>query len=118
MFCVRHDVDALVWQPKAHADSEENWTHIGTFNALGYVQASKENRKFSSCSPNMKYAVICDCARHVYVYRQPLEGSKVAYQHVFTLEGSDDAILGLQATDPGVFILTPQTLYFIRVKEY
>lgn len=33
-FCLRHDVDALLWQP--HSDQPENmWEHIATFNALG-----------------------------------------------------------------------------------
>lgn len=33
-FCLRHDVDALLWQP--HSDQPQNmWEHIATFNALG-----------------------------------------------------------------------------------
>lgn len=32
--CLRHDVDALVWQPRP--DQPGNmWEHIATFNALG-----------------------------------------------------------------------------------
>lgn len=32
-FCLRHDVDALLWQP--HPDQQDMWEHISTFNALG-----------------------------------------------------------------------------------
>nr|CAG4650276.1 EOG090X08S2 [Sida crystallina] len=51
--CLRHDVDGLVWQPLAD-EAEASWacTHTATFQALGYVQASKEHRKFTICSPN------------------------------------------------------------------
>ncbi|KAJ7425505.1 NudC domain-containing protein 1 [Willisornis vidua] len=44
-FCLRHDVDALLWQP--HSDQPENmWEHIATFNALG--------RKFNFCVTYLK----------------------------------------------------------------
>lgn len=32
-FCLRHDVDALLWQPRP--DQPDKWEHISTFNALG-----------------------------------------------------------------------------------
>lgn len=37
-FCLRHDVDALLWQP--HSRSQRDlWEHIATFNALGMQRA-------------------------------------------------------------------------------
>lgn len=33
-FCLRHDVDALLWQPHS-SKQEDMWEHIATFNALG-----------------------------------------------------------------------------------
>lgn len=101
--CVRHDVDGLVWQPpvfdKLNFDA---WKleHIGTFSALGYVQASKQQRKFTVCAPgrfcrtfsrklcgdsmtnyynelllslDLSFVAICDTIKHVYVYKQPHE---------------------------------------------
>lgn len=44
-FCLRHDVDALLWQPHS-SKQDDMWEHIATFNALGYVQASKRDKKF------------------------------------------------------------------------
>lgn len=32
--CIRHDVDALVWQPRP-SQPGDMWEHIATFNALG-----------------------------------------------------------------------------------
>ena len=62
----RHDVDGLVWRL-----SPEAVTHVATFPALGYVQASKTARKFISAPSSWGYSVISDNARHLYVYRQP-----------------------------------------------
>lgn len=33
-FCLRHDVDALLWQPHC-SQQDDMWEHIATFNALG-----------------------------------------------------------------------------------
>ena len=116
-FCIRHDVDALLWQPKSHsADTDANWTHIGTFNALGYVQAAKRDRKFSTCAPDMSFAALCDCTRHVYVYQQPEREAKYASQQVVTLTSPDNEILGLQASNRRLFVLTKQGLHAVAVK--
>jgi len=115
-FCIRHDVDALLWQPKAHPNNDDNWTHIGTFNALGYVQAAKRDRKFSTCAPDLSFATLCDCTKRVYVYQQPKKGAKHASQYVVTLTSPDNEILGLQASNRSVFVLTKQTLQVVTVK--
>ena len=51
--CLRHDVDGLVWQPLGD-EAQTTWSclHTATFQALGYVQASKEQRKFTVCPPS------------------------------------------------------------------
>ncbi|XP_071502362.1 nudC domain-containing protein 1-like [Diadema antillarum] len=127
--CLRHDVDGIIWQPRAVTpEITSPWQHEATFNALGYVQASKRNCKFASCAPDTSYCVLCDCSKHAYVYRQPsdipspLRNRKsgrvigqVAKQQVVSLDSNDD-ILGMQATDERLFILTSKKLYVIRVK--
>ncbi|XP_071659955.1 nudC domain-containing protein 1 isoform X2 [Patagioenas fasciata] len=127
-FCLRHDVDALLWQP--HSDQPENmWEHIATFNALGYVQASKQDKKFMACAPDYSYAALCECLRRVFIYRQPTPLSTVLYnrkegrqvgqvakQLVATLEASDP-ILGFQATRERLFVLTTKTLFLIKVNS-
>ncbi|KAL1767879.1 nudC domain-containing protein 1 isoform X1 [Sigmodon hispidus] len=77
-FCLRHDVDALLWQPHC-SKQDDMWEHIATFNALGYVQASKRDKKFFACSPNYSYAALCECLRRVFIYRQPTPMSTVLY---------------------------------------
>ena len=120
--CVRHDVDALLWSPLLPSDDDAqlSWSHVGTFNALGYVQASKRDKKFLTCSPEAKIAALSDCNRHIFVYRQPEEGvsGNRALQYVHTLESVSGEILGLQATSSGlVFILCQQELTVLLVDK-
>ncbi|XP_044524727.1 nudC domain-containing protein 1 [Gracilinanus agilis] len=125
-FCLRHDVDALLWQPH-YSQQDEMWEHIATFNALGYVQASKRDKKFFACAPNYSYAALCECLRRVFIYRQPTAMSTVLYnrkegrqvgqvakQQVASLE-TNDPILGFQATNERLFVLTTKNLFLIKV---
>ncbi|XP_067323431.1 nudC domain-containing protein 1 [Anolis sagrei] len=124
-FCLRHDVDALLWQPRP--EQQDKWEHISTFNALGYVQASKQDKKFMACAPNHSYSALCECMRRVFIYRQPTPLSTVLYnrkegrqvgqvakQLVATLE-THDPVLGFQATNERLFVLTTKVLFIIRV---
>lgn len=95
----------------------------------GYVQASKQDKKFMACAPDYSYAALCECLRRVFIYRQPTplatvlynrkEGrqvGQVAKQLVATLE-SNDPILGFQATSERLFVLTTKTLFLIKVNS-
>jgi hypothetical protein len=124
--CLRHDVDGLLWQlggkdPIVSKDTFPS-NHVATFHALGYVQASKKQKKFTSCSLDASYAVITDCNRHVYIYRQPKGPvphatiGRSADQHVITLpREKSDEILGLAAFSGVVHLLTRDVLYIISV---
>ena len=128
--CLRHDVDGLLWQPLSKTtDDESPWQHIGTFNAFGYVQASKQQRKFTSCPPSMSYVALCDCVRHMYIYRQPSAisspvrnrktGRKVdaiAKQQVVALESVDN-IIGFQTTNNRIYVATKNLIYSVSVNE-
>jgi hypothetical protein len=52
-FCLRHDVDGLIWQPMGDG-LEQPWKclHTAALQALGYIQASKEQRKFTVAPPS------------------------------------------------------------------
>ncbi|XP_059353274.1 nudC domain-containing protein 1-like [Daphnia carinata] len=54
-FCLRHDVDGLIWQPMGD-ELELSWRclHTAALQALGYIQASKEQRKFTVAPPSKK----------------------------------------------------------------
>ncbi|KAL4234041.1 NudC domain-containing protein 1 [Mactra antiquata] len=122
--CLRHDVDGLLWKLEA----DNNWSHVATFNAFGYVQASKEQRKFSTSPPDNSYAVICEGSHRIYVYRQsipvstPLRNRKtgqqvkaVSKQQVISLDNTD-SILGVHATNDKLFVCTVDYLYMIKIQ--
>uniref|UniRef100_A0A3P9M8P4 NudC domain-containing protein 1 n=1 Tax=Oryzias latipes TaxID=8090 RepID=A0A3P9M8P4_ORYLA len=126
--CIRHDVDALVWQPRP-SQPGDMWEHIATFNALGYVQASKRDKKFATCAPDFSYASLCECFRRTFIYRQPSpvetvlfnrkqgrQVGQVAKQQVASLD-SDKAILGFRATNERLFILTSTNLFVLKVNN-
>lgn len=126
--CLRHDVDGILWQPENECkEAQSSWQHVSTFNALGYVQASKQNRKFSVCAPDCSFAVICDIWRHAYVYRQPAaiaspirnrkdgrQVNTIAKQQVVSLECTDH-IVGIQSTAQTLFILTESVLHAVHM---
>uniref|UniRef100_A0A5G2R6H0 NudC domain-containing protein 1 n=1 Tax=Sus scrofa TaxID=9823 RepID=A0A5G2R6H0_PIG len=105
-FCLRHDVDALLWQP--HSGTQDDmWEHIATFNALGYVQASKRDKKFFACAPNYSYAALCECLRRVFIYRQPTPMSTVLYNRKEGRQVGQVAkqqVASLETNDP-IFLL-------------
>lgn len=49
--CLRYDHDGCVWMIEESEDSDWKLTHIDTFPAFGYVEASKENKKFCVAAP-------------------------------------------------------------------
>ncbi|XP_038131413.1 nudC domain-containing protein 1 [Cyprinodon tularosa] len=126
--CLRHDVDALVWQPRPDRP-EDMWEHIATFNALGYVQASKQDKKFATCAPDFSYAALGECLRRAFIYRQPSpvetvlfnrkqgrQVGEVAKQQVASLD-SDKPILGFRASNERLFILTSSNLFVLKVNN-
>lgn len=128
--CLRHDVDGFLWQPSETPSSKEPvWKHVATFNAFGYVQASKQQRLFTVSPPHSSYVAISDNIRHIYVYRQstpvltPVRNRKtgqqintVAKQQVISLD-STDHILGLRATNNKIFILTDSKLFMVKIEN-
>lgn len=118
-------MDAVVWQPHASVPTTAGpnppprWQHVDTFHALGYVQASKRERRFTTCPPGLKYAVISDTSRHVFVYMQPeRERRNVAVEYVYSVPSQSANILGLVATDAGIiYVLTTTLLIVLRIPD-
>uniref|UniRef100_A0A914WVS8 NudC domain-containing protein 1 n=1 Tax=Plectus sambesii TaxID=2011161 RepID=A0A914WVS8_9BILA len=125
--CLRHDVDGVLWSFDVNGKLVE---HRATFNAFGYVQASKQQRKYSTCAPDGSYSVIIDGAKHAYIYWQPsplstdLRNRKngnrvtaVAKQQLVTLPDMTDEILGFHAASDCLFLLTAGKVIAAVLKE-
>ncbi|XP_067012724.2 nudC domain-containing protein 1 isoform X2 [Anabrus simplex] len=127
--CLRHDVDGCVWQPEKPGEGKDDWpfTHVGTFMAFGYVQASKQQRKFSTCPSDLTYVAVCEAVSHVYIYRQPRvlatemrnrrTGRRVAHtaqQQLVNLDTNKE-VLGVHASPRILYILTSDTILALHI---
>ena len=57
--CLRYDVYTLIWEPVSDQHGGPmSWSHRASFNALGYIQASKTDKKFIVCPPDTRFAVL------------------------------------------------------------
>jgi hypothetical protein len=113
----RSDVDACIWQPKM-TPNDFCLEHTGILLALGYIQASKQQMKFFTCSPDLSYSVICESTKHLFIYcqnktiasnelRNRITGRRVntlAQQQVYNLPSNDD-ILGVYASNTYLYVL-------------
>ncbi|KAJ2946763.1 hypothetical protein O0L34_g12827 [Tuta absoluta] len=128
---LRHDVDACVWQPYAELINTQTWPvkHQGTLLAFGYVQSSKQNRKFITCPPNFAYSVVSEASRHIFIYQSSsnqesqlrkrtggvMKTVKVGQQHVFNIDKYGE-VLGINATNDFLFVLTKDALVAIGIE--
>lgn len=131
ILCLRHDVDACIWQPYAQVINSKLWPvkHQGTLMAFGYVQSSKQNKKFLTCPPNFSYSVVCEASRHIFIYQSPnnldsqlrkrsggvMKPVNVGNQHVFNIDKYGE-VVGINATNEFLFILTETKLVAIQVQ--
>ncbi|KAJ8734445.1 hypothetical protein PYW08_013695 [Mythimna loreyi] len=128
---LRHDVDACIWQPYAQLINSNTWPikHQGALSAFGYVQSSKQNRKFVTCPPNFSYSVVCEATRHIFIYQSnnnqdcqlrkrtggAMKNIKIGQQHVFNIDKYGE-VLGVNATNEYLFILTENHLVAIQIQ--
>lgn len=124
---IRSDVDALIWVPKYTIANPSDWTvtHEATLNAFGYVQASKQQKKYIQCSPSANYAVICEPHRHVFIYKmnnssaiglKKRSGGKVSIgqQKLFSLDEQDE-IVGIVVEDEITILLTEKYIFVVQI---
>lgn len=128
-FCLRQDVDGILWQPNTSDSQETSWlSHVHTFSAFGYIQASKTNTKFRSCAPNFSYAAIADTNKHIYVYKSVAADtqlknrttgklmSHIAKQYLISLE-SDDEIYGVYCGNEFMVVLLSQSCFLYKINN-
>jgi hypothetical protein len=129
--CLRHDVDGVLWQPENFKNTNDpHFSHIHTFLAFGYIQASKQNSKFQLASPNFSYVCIFDTSKHLYIYKEKsavneeaeLRNRKtgktikhVSKQYVINLE-SDKEIMGVYCSNEHIVVLLEDCLKIIQVQ--
>lgn len=122
---LRQDVDCCLWLP-CQMPSEWLLRHEGTLDAFAYVLASKQQRKYVSCSPDMSYAVICEPERHIFIYKSKYEtaaglrkrsGPQVTLgqQKVVSLEDAGGQVIGMNVLNEVTLLLTEKFILCLQI---
>ncbi|KAH8362100.1 hypothetical protein KR200_008514 [Drosophila serrata] len=127
-FATREGVDASVWLQVYQPTRPDEWDvrHVGQLPALGYVQASKLNRKFTACCDEFKYCVICESRRNVLIYHSRHESAEglrkrnggpvvIGKQKVVNIEFEHGEIMGVAAASNVIIILTEYALMHLQL---
>lgn len=119
LFCSRHGVDAIIWE----VSFRQPWSfeHIATFDAFGYVQASKRDRRLLGFDPvSLELMAFAESKRRVYLYycQQGSDRRSQAQLHgqQWVIElGREKAewIVGMGMLGKGLVILTDQSISYI-----
>jgi hypothetical protein len=123
LICLRHDVDALLYVPTLSQHDNNfslSFIHKSTFNALGYVQASKRDKKFFTCNSTCSHAALSNSTRHIFIYSQPTDGigGTTAHQYIHTLN-DDSHMLGLHFShEELLYVLLEDTLIVGRLNRH
>ncbi|KAH8316082.1 hypothetical protein KR074_001691 [Drosophila pseudoananassae] len=127
-FSTRQGVDAALWLQVYQPTRPDEWNvrHEGQLHAFGYVQASKEQRKYTVCCPNMEFVAICESYRHVLVYHSRHDNAEglrkrngppvvVGKQSLVTLDETVGDIIGVTTAPNLITILTEYALLHLQV---
>ncbi|EDW27567.1 GL20202 [Drosophila persimilis] len=127
-FATRQGVDASLWLQVFQPAKPTEWTvrHEGNLHAFAYVQASKEQRKFTDCCPDLDYAVICEGLRHVLIYKSRYDSAGglrkrngpqvvIGKQHMVSISDEVGEILGLSTARNVITILTEKAVLYLQV---
>lgn len=130
---IRNDVDVCIWLPQTaninllNSDTI-NWQlqHEGTINAFGYIQASKQQKKYLRCSPDMSYALICEPHRHIFIYKMGHAGAaglkhrssgatvNLGQQRLVTMDETDE-VVGISVEDDITILLTQKHIICLQI---
>lgn len=120
---LRNEVDCCLWLQNMTSD-DWNLRHESTLHAFGYVQASKQGRKYLACSPDTNLSVISESSRHLFIYNKNYSSAKglrnrtgtqmtIGQQKVVTL--SNDEIIGIVVENETVLILTETAISCLQL---
>ncbi|KAG1687972.1 hypothetical protein DVH05_004491 [Phytophthora capsici] len=109
----RNDVHGLVFEPSVEL-TRLSLRHTTTLPAFGFVQASKQEKKFMSFHPTGTFACIGEFERRVFVYQgsRTEEERKLHTRQQHVVELGDQQLLGLQiVNDDTILVLTLNQIY-------
>lgn len=124
-FATRDSTDAALWLQPVNP-SDWKFRHEGNLHAFSYVLASKQQRKFIDCCPQLEYSVIAEAERYVFIYKPRNEiadglvnrfGPKVMVgkQQLVTLDDGLGEILGMATATNVITLLTKEAVLYLQV---
>ncbi|CAB4399401.1 hypothetical protein RhiirA1_527939 [Rhizophagus irregularis] len=125
--CLKSDVDGTVYSIGHPIDSSKLdvsplvITHIATFNAFAFVQASKREKRFMFHDPKYRFVIILEGDHRAFVYMRHEGREKHDEQSVVELTAStsgDPEIIGVQMAsieNAHVIILKSNSLFIIKL---
>lgn len=115
----RNDVHGLLYDLDIAADGKLSLRHTATLPAFGFVQASKQEKKFMSTLPSAAFACIGEFEKRLFIYLGTAATDSERAQHIrrqFVVELGDEPLLGMQLVSRDtIFVLTPRTVYAVKV---
>src|SRR5581483_3690306 len=98
------------------------WTHIATFNALSFVQASKREKRFMFHDPKNRFVVILEGNHRAFIYKHHEGNEKEKYDEQSVVElavnSSDNSeIIGVQMAsieNAHVIVLKSNSMIIIK----
>ncbi|GBB90740.1 hypothetical protein RclHR1_01780007 [Rhizophagus clarus] len=125
--CLKSDVDGVVYSIGHPVDSSKLAisplvvTHVATFNAFAFVQASKREKRFMFHDPKYRFVIILEGDHRAFVYKRHEGHEKYGEQSVVEFAGnsSDDSeIIGVQMAsieNAHVIVLKSDSLIIIKL---
>lgn len=115
-FLFQYDVHGLVFDA---APAQLALTHRATLPAFGFVQASKQQKKFMTLHPSGAFACIGEFEKRIFVYHGAAKNESELKSHTRqqnVVELGDHQLLGMRITnDATVLVLTPHHVVAITV---
>ncbi|TYZ57063.1 hypothetical protein PybrP1_000966 [[Pythium] brassicae (nom. inval.)] len=117
----QHDVHALVFarEDRGVAPPASALRHTATLPAFGFVQASKQQKKFLTAHPSGAFACVGEFERRVFVYHGAARDERELQSHTrrqHVVELGEQPLLGLRiAGDRVVLVLLPEQVVALSV---
>lgn len=115
-FLFQYDVHGLVFDAEP---TQLALTHQATLQAFGFVQASKQQKKFMTLHPSGAFACIGEFEKRIFVYHGAAKDESELKSHTRqqnVVELGDHQLLGMRITnDATVLVLTPHHVVAITV---
>ncbi|CAG8679846.1 5409_t:CDS:2 [Funneliformis mosseae] len=125
--CLKSDVDGIVYSIRHSTDSSISvvspliMTHVATFNAFAFVQASKREKRFMYHDPENRFAIILEGDHRAFVYRRHESCENHDEQFVIELavnSNDDSEIIGVQMVsieNAHIMILKSNSIMLIKL---